>query len=237
MNELSRDPGRGSRPARTQAPRRTDGDRDRPGRRDDQRDVRPHGHDPTGLRHHLQRVVPRHNAVVTAKTAFEPTSEGDTGFVQATLPQSDLEKTKQIDGVAAALGGVAGEAQIIKKDGKVLTSGGAPSLGFSVDPQPAPLQLADARGGRVAEDERGRDRRGLLQEGRLRDRAADRHRLPRAGRDHEAERHRPLRRALLARRRHDRRVRPADRAAHVRQGRPARPDPRRRGERRLDASS
>ncbi len=87
------------------------------------------------------------NAVVTAKTAFEPTSEGDTGFVQATLPQSDLEKTKQIDGVAAALGGVAGEAQIIKKDGKVLTSGGAPSLGFSVDPsQPRFNSLTLAEG-------------------------------------------------------------------------------------------
>jgi putative ABC transport system permease protein len=87
------------------------------------------------------------NAVVTAKTAFEPTAEGDTGFVQATLPQSDLEKTRQIDGVSAALGGVAGEAQIIKKDGKVLTSGGAPSLGFSVDPsQPRFNSLTLAEG-------------------------------------------------------------------------------------------
>jgi putative ABC transport system permease protein len=87
------------------------------------------------------------NAVVTAKTAFEPTAEGDTGFVQATLPQSDLEKTRQVDGVSAALGGVAGEAQIIKKDGKVLTSGGAPSLGFSVDPsQPRFNSLTLAEG-------------------------------------------------------------------------------------------
>ena len=87
------------------------------------------------------------NAVVTAKTAFEPTAEGETGFVQATLPQSDLEKTRQVDGVSAALGGVAGEAQIIKKDGKVLTSGGAPSLGFSVDPsQPRFNSLTLAQG-------------------------------------------------------------------------------------------
>jgi putative ABC transport system permease protein len=87
------------------------------------------------------------NAVVTAKTAFEPTAEGETGFVQATLPESDLEKTREIDGVSAALGGVAGEAQIIKKDGKVLTTGGAPSLGFSVDPsQPRFNSLTLAQG-------------------------------------------------------------------------------------------
>jgi putative ABC transport system permease protein len=88
------------------------------------------------------------NAVVTARTAFEPTAEGDTGFVQETLPESELERTRQVQGVAAALGGVAGTAQIVDKDGKVLTTSGAPALGFSVDPsQPQfeSLTLAEGR--------------------------------------------------------------------------------------------
>jgi putative ABC transport system permease protein len=88
------------------------------------------------------------NAVVTARTAFEPTTEGDTGFVQETLPESMLERTRQVEGVAAAIGGVAGIAQIVDKEGKVLTTSGAPALGFSVDPsQPRfeSLTLAEGR--------------------------------------------------------------------------------------------
>ena len=33
-----------------------------------------------------------------------------------------------------AVGGVAGEAQLIGKNGKAIVFGGAPNLGFSVDP-------------------------------------------------------------------------------------------------------
>jgi putative ABC transport system permease protein len=88
------------------------------------------------------------DAVITARTAFEPTAETDTGFVQATLPESTLERTRAIEGVDAAIGGVAGLAQIVDRDGDVLTTSGAPALGFSVDPsQPRfeSLTLAEGR--------------------------------------------------------------------------------------------
>jgi ABC-type antimicrobial peptide transport system permease subunit len=73
------------------------------------------------------------NAVVTPTTAFD-TSNDNGGFQAETMPESTLAKVRDVDGVAAALGGVAGEAAIIGPDGKVITTGGAPSLGFSVDP-------------------------------------------------------------------------------------------------------
>jgi putative ABC transport system permease protein len=88
------------------------------------------------------------DAVVTARTAFEPSAEGDTGFAQETLPESALERTRRVEGADAAIGGVAGIAQIVDKGGEVLTTSGAPALGFSVDPsQPRfeSLTLAEGR--------------------------------------------------------------------------------------------
>jgi putative ABC transport system permease protein len=88
------------------------------------------------------------DAVVTARTAFDPSAEGETGFAVETLPESMLDRVRRVDGVAAAVGGVAGPAQIIGRDGKVITTSGAPSLGFSVDPtQPRfeSLTLVDGR--------------------------------------------------------------------------------------------
>jgi putative ABC transport system permease protein len=88
------------------------------------------------------------DAVVTARTAFEPSVEGDTGFVQETLPESMLERTRRVEGVDAALGGVAGLAQIVDRDGDVLTTSGAPALGFSIDatqPRFESLTLAEGR--------------------------------------------------------------------------------------------
>ena len=41
---------------------------------------------------------------------------------------------KALPDVAAAIGGVQGDAHLIGKNGKVIVFGGAPNLGFSVDP-------------------------------------------------------------------------------------------------------
>jgi putative ABC transport system permease protein len=71
------------------------------------------------------------DAAITGKSAI-----GETGG-EADVPAFDeslLDEVQDIDGVAAAIGGVGGLAQIIGKDGKVITFGGAPNLGFSVDP-------------------------------------------------------------------------------------------------------
>jgi putative ABC transport system permease protein len=72
--------------------------------------------------------------VVTGKAAFQ-NDEGN-GVETPTFPQSLLAKVKALPGVAAAAGSVTSEnVKLIGKDGKVIDTGGAPSLGFSVDPR------------------------------------------------------------------------------------------------------
>ena len=72
------------------------------------------------------------DAVVTARTKFTNQENGDLD--QPTFPASVLDDVRSLPTVRDALGGVAGEAQIIGKDGKAVVFGGAPNLGFSVDP-------------------------------------------------------------------------------------------------------
>jgi putative ABC transport system permease protein len=72
------------------------------------------------------------DAVVTARTAI-PTGESQSMDVPS-FPESVLAEVRGLPQVRDAIGGVAGEAQIIGKDGKVVVFGGAPNLGFSVDP-------------------------------------------------------------------------------------------------------
>jgi putative ABC transport system permease protein len=72
------------------------------------------------------------DAVITAKTAI-PTGESQS-FDVPSFPESVLEQVRSMPEVRDAVGGVAGLAYIIGKDGKVITFGGAPNLGFSVDP-------------------------------------------------------------------------------------------------------
>src|SRR5215210_275209 len=58
------------------------------------------------------------------------------GVETPTFPQSVLAKVKALPDVAAAAAAVQSEnAKLIGKDGKVVDTGGAPSLGFSVDPR------------------------------------------------------------------------------------------------------
>src|SRR5204863_87193 len=48
--------------------------------------------------------------------------------------ESLLPKVRALPDVKAAIGGVGGEAQLIGRNGKAIVFGGAPNLGFSVDP-------------------------------------------------------------------------------------------------------
>jgi putative ABC transport system permease protein len=69
---------------------------------------------------------------VTGKAAFaagDNNASGDPSF-----DQSLLNQVTQLPDVRAAVGQVSGDAHLIGKDGKAITSGGAPNLGFSVDP-------------------------------------------------------------------------------------------------------
>ncbi|MEI8410692.1 MULTISPECIES: ABC transporter permease [unclassified Kribbella] len=72
------------------------------------------------------------DAAITGKTAFDPSDDGTT-----TAPPFDaglLQEVRNLPEVGAAGGNVFGEAQLIGKDGKAVVFGGAPNLGFSVDP-------------------------------------------------------------------------------------------------------
>jgi putative ABC transport system permease protein len=72
------------------------------------------------------------DAVITGKSAFDLTSNGYT--TAPPFDESLLPKVKTLPDVEAAIGGVGGEAQLIGRNGKAIVFGGAPNLGFSVDP-------------------------------------------------------------------------------------------------------
>jgi len=72
------------------------------------------------------------DAVISGKSAFNLSSNG-----LSTAPPFDtslLPRVKALPDVKAAIGGVGGEAQLIGRNGKAIVFGGAPNLGFSVDP-------------------------------------------------------------------------------------------------------
>ncbi len=58
------------------------------------------------------------------------------GQTRAPMPASVLDQVKGVDGVAAAEGSVNGYAQFIGKNGKPVTTGGAPTLGTSLSEVP-----------------------------------------------------------------------------------------------------
>ena len=70
------------------------------------------------------------DATVTGKSAFDL---GDNGTTAPPFGQSLLPKIRRLPDVADAVGGVGGLAHLIV-NGKVVAFGGAPNLGFSVDP-------------------------------------------------------------------------------------------------------
>jgi putative ABC transport system permease protein len=72
------------------------------------------------------------DAVVTGKAAFDVSE--DSGAEVPSFDESLLDKVKGLPTVAAAVGGVGGQAQLIDDDGDVIRFGGAPNIGFSVDP-------------------------------------------------------------------------------------------------------
>jgi putative ABC transport system permease protein len=73
------------------------------------------------------------DVVITGKSAVGNT---DAGPVETpTIPESVLTRVKNLPDVAAAVGSISDEnTKIVGKDGKVVNTHGAPSLGFSVDP-------------------------------------------------------------------------------------------------------
>ena len=64
--------------------------------------------------------------------------------------ESLLPKVKALPDVAAALGGVQGDAHLIGENGKAIVFGGAPNIGFSVDPPQPQFNSLTLVEGRVA---------------------------------------------------------------------------------------
>ncbi|TCM39555.1 ABC transporter permease [Kribbella sp. VKM Ac-2568] len=92
------------------------------------------------------------DAAITGKPAFELSD--DTAGVAPSFDQSLLPKVAELPEVDLADGAVAGEAQLIGRDGKAIVFGGAPNLGFSVNPdRPEFNSLALVSGDWPAPDE------------------------------------------------------------------------------------
>ena len=72
--------------------------------------------------------------VITGKAAFD-NANGNT-VEPPTLPESLLTQVQNLPGVALAAGSVTTDTmKLIDKNGKVISTGGAPSLGFSITPE------------------------------------------------------------------------------------------------------
>lgn len=72
------------------------------------------------------------DATITGQAAFDLSNEGLT--TAPPFDESLLAEVRKLPDVDQAVGGVGGEAHLIGKNGKVIVFGGAPNLGFSVDP-------------------------------------------------------------------------------------------------------
>jgi putative ABC transport system permease protein len=72
------------------------------------------------------------DAAITGKNAIDASEDGTVPAPP--FDASLLAKVRGLPEVGAAGGAVSGEAQLIGKDGKSIVFGGAPNLGFSVDP-------------------------------------------------------------------------------------------------------
>ncbi len=75
-------------------------------------------------------------------TAAFSSNNGGAGATHKPIPQSIATSVRHVPGVAYAQGTVNGYAQFVSPDGKAISNGGAPTLGFSYDPNP---QLAALR--------------------------------------------------------------------------------------------
>ena len=74
------------------------------------------------------------DVVISGKTAFDTDSNGNT-VQPPSFPESVLAKIKALPDVNAAAGSLTDDkTKLVGRDGKVVATGGAPNLAFSVDP-------------------------------------------------------------------------------------------------------
>ena len=84
---------------------------------------------------------------IRGKAAFTDNSNG-VGAVRKPIPESIQADVRQLPGVAYAEGTVGGYAQFVAPDGKAVTTGGAPTIGLSFDPnsQLSSLRVSSGHG-------------------------------------------------------------------------------------------
>ena len=89
------------------------------------------------------------DAVITGKSAIGTgNGGGNSGPEVPSLPASLLTRVRALPGVAQADGGISDQAQLVGRNGKVISSGGAPGLAFSHTPEGRrfnPLNLTSGR--------------------------------------------------------------------------------------------
>ena len=142
------------------------------------------------------------DAVVRTEAAYKQ-AEG-AGLSRAPIAASVLDQVKAVDGVRVAEGSVTGYALLTDTEGKaVLTSGGAPTQGYSM-PRDVTLRGDVDRGQRprAARAARGRHRRHLGREARHPARLGHQHPVPRPDPGVHGRGHRRVRRREEPRR-HD----------------------------------
>src|SRR5438045_3159830 len=76
------------------------------------------------------QVYKNADAVITGKSAIGGNSN-DNSFVPPSLPDSLLSRVRSLPGVLEAQGGIADQARLVGRNGKVIEHGGAPGLAFS----------------------------------------------------------------------------------------------------------
>jgi putative ABC transport system permease protein len=93
-------------------------------------------------------VYKRTDVVITGKSAIGNGEEHNEQTVPA-FAESLLATVRRLPGVAQAQGGINDQARLVGRNGKVISSGGAPGLAFSVHPHGNqrfnPLQLVTGR--------------------------------------------------------------------------------------------
>ena len=215
---LTRDQGRAQGSRRAQAPRPADRVRDRARRRDGVGHLRPHRHDQEGLRHDLHGLVPERRRGRQRQDGVREHEQHDRAVGPGVAARADQGRCPASQD---AVGGVEyDQTHLVGRNGKSISTGGAPNLGFSVNPRDQlfnPLKLVAGRW--PVGSGRGRDRQGHGRQARLQGRAADRRVGARPDEAVPHRRHRRARRRLDDRRRDHRDLRPADGAEAVPEGR------------------
>src|SRR5260370_40565050 len=86
------------------------------------------------------RVYRNTDAVVTGKSAIGGEEHGNERETPPSLPASLLIRVRALPGVAQASGGISDRAQLVGRNGKVISRGGAPARALSHQPRAGRLK-------------------------------------------------------------------------------------------------